>query len=316
MDNSESRLALLARIASLYYDKNKTQQEIAEITGMTRTGVSRLITEARERSVVDIIVHYPWNSQRMEEALMTSFGLKAARVMVLDHESYDDTLVGLGVLAAAYFNQFLQSGMTIGISWGSALNQMIKALRPPRLTDLEVVQLIGATGSENILTDGPLLAQILSRCLESNCRYLHAPLVVESPITRDALLQERTIRETLARASEADVALVGIGSIDPDLYSLKRAGYLSEAERQQLADAGVVGDICGRHYSIDGTCMDLEINNRVVGIDLTALKKIKTVIAVAGDVRKGEAILGALRGKYIDVLVTDDKTASYLLANA
>ncbi len=316
MDNNELRMASLARIASLYFDQNKTQQEISTITGIARTGISRMITEAREKRVVDIIVRYPWNSRPLEEKLISTFGLKAARVMVVENETYEEMLHGLGVLAAAYFSQILQDKMVIGISWGSALYQMIKALQPPQLSELEVVQLIGATGSENILTDGPLLARILADCLGSFCRYLHAPLIVENKMIRDALLQDRIIRETLSRADEADVALVGIGSIHPDLYSLKRAGYVTEAERMQLTQYGVVGDICGQHYSINGEWLDIDINHRVVGADLNTLSKIDTVIAVAGDERKGDAILGALRGKLVDVLITDSNVADYVLNHA
>lgn len=316
MENHDQRLAQLAYISSLYYDQNKTQQEISELTGITRTMVSRMIAEARERGVIDIIVHYPWTSKSLEAALVNTFGLKAARVMVLENGSYENKLKGLGLLAAEYFSQILRDIRVIGISWGSALHQMILALKPPHLPDAEVVQLIGATGSENILNDGPLLAQMLSTCLGSSCRYLHAPLVVENQMIRDSLLQERSIREAICRGSEADVALVGIGSIHSDLYSLKRAGYINDTERLELESNGVVGDICGQHYSIDGKWLDIDINHRVVGIDLPTLSKIDTVIAVAGGERKGDAILGALRGKYIDVLITDASAALYVLKHA
>jgi deoxyribonucleoside regulator len=313
MENTDVRMALLAKIASLYYEKNITQKEISDITGIARPMISRMISEAREQGVVSINVNYPWTSKRLEESLKSTFGLKAAIVMVQENESYDELLHGLGILVANYFNQIIRDEIIIGISWGSALQHMIKALQPHHVTNVEVVQLIGATGSENNLTDGPLLAQLLSTCLNSSCRFLHAPLVVENNMIRDALLQERSIRETINRARDADVALVGIGSIDPDLCSLKRAGYLTEAERQVLVANGVVGDICGQHYSIEGKWLDIDINHRVIGIDLQTLAQIDTVIAVAGDIRKGDAILGALRGKFIDVLATDAKTAEYVL---
>ncbi len=135
-------------------------------------------------------------------------------------------------------------------------------------------------------------------------------------MVRDALLQDRSIKETLARAGEADIALVGVGSIDPDLYTLKIAGYVTEEERKQLADAGVVGDFCGHHYSINGEMLNTDIDQRIIAIDLPTLAKIGSVIAVAGDVRKGDAILGVLRGKFIDVLVTDAETAQYLIDHA
>ncbi len=316
MDNTEFRMALLAKIASLYYDQDKTQQEISEITGIARPMISRMIAEARERNIVEINVHYPWTWRQMEQELITTFGLKSAKVMVTEDESYTDVLVGLGQLVAEYFNEIVRDNMVIGISWGSALQHMINALKPREMKGMVVIQLIGATGLENNLADGPLLAQKLTNRLNATCLHLHSPLVVENKMVRDALLQERSIKETLIRAGDADIALVGIGTIDPDLYSLKIAGYITEKERQKMAEAGVAGDICGQHYSADGERLDIEINDRTVAIDLATLRKIKTVIAVAGDIRKGDAILGALRGKFINVLVTDSKTARYLLDHA
>lgn len=309
-------MALLAKVASLYYDQDKTQQEISEITGIARPMISRMIAEARERNIVEINVHYPWTWRQMEEDLISTFGLKSAKVMVTDNESYTDILVGLGQLVAEYFNEIVRDNMVIGISWGSALQHMINALKPREMKGMVVIQLIGATGLENNLADGPLLAQKLTNRLNATCLHLHSPLVVENKMVRDALLQERSIKETLTRAGDADIALVGIGTIHPDLYSLKIAGYITEEERQKMEEAGVAGDICGQHYSADGKRLDIEINDRTVAIDLETLRKIKTVVAVAGDIRKGDAILGALRGKFVNVLVTDSKTARYLLDHA
>ncbi len=316
MINHDVRMATLSRVASLYYDQKMTQQEISEITGIARPIISKMINEARDKGIVKITVQYPWTSKELEKALMDTFGLKDAMVMVSDAKTYDEMLTGLGTLVAAYFNQILRDNMVIGISWGSALQHMIKALQPRNVSNVEVVQIIGASGTENNLTEGPLLAQLLSTRLNSACRYLHAPLVVENKVIHDGLLEERGIRETLNRAKSADVALVGIGSVDRDLFPLKRSGYITEIERQKLVADGAVGDICGQYYSLDGQWLDTEINHRIIGIDLQTLTQIETVIAVAGDIRKGDAILGALHGKYIDVLATDAQTAQYVLDHA
>lgn len=316
MDDTESRNALLARVAYLYYTENKTQQEIADGSGIARTMISRLINEARERSIVEINVHFPWTSRKLETALMKTFGLKDARVMVMDDYMYSEVLTGLGMLMAEYLSSILHDNMVIGISWGSALQHMIQALKPRKMHGVEVVQMIGATGLEHNLSDGPLLAQKLTDRLNATGYYLHAPLIVENKTVRDALLKDPGIKSTLVRASQAEIALVGIGSIHPDLYSLKIAGYVTEEQRKQLAAKGVVCDFCGYHYSIDGKLLDIDINDRVVTIDRPSLEKIGTIIAVAGDIRKGDAILGALRGKLVDVLITDAQTAEYVLDHA
>ncbi len=313
--HDNQRREYLARIASLYYDHNKTQQEIADEVGVTRSAVSRLLTEAREKGLVEIIVHYPWrNSPELEQALITTFHLKGARVLVRDSKSYEEMLRGLGVLAAAYFDSILHDGMIVGISWGTALYQMINTLRQRRMPGVEVVQLLGATGSENTPTNGPILAQLLSDRLGCRSWHLHAPLIVDSEAGRNALLQDRGIQQTLERARHADLALVGIGSTRSDLYSLLRSGYVTEEEAQAIREKGAVGDVCAQHYNLWGQWLDIDINRRVVGVELNTLAKIDTIIGVAGSSRKGQAILGALRGGYVNVLITDDQAAQKVLA--
>jgi deoxyribonucleoside regulator len=315
MLNSGSREIYLAQVASLYYDQGKSQAEIAEEFEISRSAVSRLLTEAREKGIVEIIVHYPWRtSPELEEALVSTFGLKAAGVLVTGNRQYQEMLQGLGVLAAHYLERMLYDGISIGISWGTALYQMIRAMRQCHLSSVEVIQLIGATGAEVVPTDGPILAQLLAEHLNATCYYLYAPLIVENEAVRDVLLQDRNIRETLARAERADVALVGIGTPRPDLSSLARAGYVNVAEQERIRATGAVGDICAQHFSITGEWLDIDINRRVVGIGLDTLARIDTVIGVAGNSRKGPAILGALRGRYVNVLVTDDQAAQKVLS--
>ena len=316
MQLDDTRTVFLARVASLYYDQNKSQQEISKELGVSRSAISRFLTEARERGIVEILVHYPWRtSTPLEQELLSTFSnLKGVRVLRTENKSYEEMLQGLGTLAAQFLDSVLYDGMIIGISWGTALYQMIREMQPRNLPGIEIVQLIGATGSEIVPSDGPILARLLADRLGGFPRYLHAPLIVENEAVRETLLQTRNIQETLTRAKQADVALVGIGSTNSELYSLKRAGYVDEAETQSIRTAGVVGDICGHHYSLTGEWLDIDINHRVVGTSLETLLNINMGIGVAGGSRKGAAILGAIRGGYINVLITDERAAQKILA--
>jgi DNA-binding transcriptional regulator LsrR (DeoR family) len=315
MEATEGRREYLAQVACEYYDQNKTQQEIADRIGVTRSAISRLLTEARAKGIVEIVVHYPWRtSPELEAALVGQFGLKAARVLVRENKTYEETLKGLGVLTAQYFDAVVQEDSVIGITWGTNLYQVVQAIRPRSLAEAEVIQLIGGTGAERGSAIGPLLAPMLANSLGCTCRYLHAPLIAESEASRDALMQERSIRETLERGRQADIALVGIGSTRPELYNPYRMGYVSEAELDQIRAAGAIGDVCVQPYGLDGHILDVGVSRRVVGITSEWLAQIETVIGVAGDVRKAEAIYGALMGKYVNVLVTDDQTVLKVLA--
>ena len=133
---------------------------------------------------------------------------------------------------------------------------------------------------------------------------------------REILLQQPHIAQTLARAREADIALVGIGTPTPEGNSLLRAGYVDTKTLAELRRGGAVGDVCARHYDVNGRMLDAEINHRIIGIELQALHEIDRVIGVTGGKGRAAAVLGAIRGKHINVLVTDDATAEGILALA
>ncbi len=310
-----SEKALLAEVAALYYEDGWTQAEIAGRIGTSRSTVSRLLDEARERGIVEITVHYPWKTDsRLERDLVSRFDLSQARVLVGRERPYGDVLRGLGVLAARFLEGAVDEGAILGISWGTAIHSTVQALRPQRELSVTVVQMIGATGANDPEIDGPDLTRSLASLYGGRYHNLHAPLLVEDPQVRDMLLEERRIRQTLDLARRADLALVGIGTTEAELSSFVRAGYLDRDALRQLQGQGAVGDICGWHYDVLGRVLDVPINERVVGIRPDELDDVGTVVGVAGGGPKLRAILGALNGGHVDVLVTDDAAAKGVLA--
>jgi len=310
-----TRDEVLPQVASLYYEQGLTQAQIARQVGVSRSTVSRAIQEARDSGLVEIIVHYPWKqAPEVEQALMDRYQLRQAKVLTGVERSYEEMLRGLGVLAARYLHEILFDGAILGISWGMAVYWTVRALEPRRRLNLTVVQMVGAVGEGDPFIDGPDLARLLASIYGGESRYLHAPLIVEDAHTRDVLLQEPRIRETLALARRADIALVGIGAPKEDIYSMLRAGYVSQGDLVELRSLGVVGDVCARPYDIDGQAMDLQLTRRIVGVELRDLRGIEYVVGVAGGETKAEAIVGALRGRHINVLVTDEAAARAVLA--
>ena len=304
----------LARVASLYYEDNLTQEEIARQIGGSRSTVSRLLNEARDTGVVEITIHHAWKTNStLERELKDKFELHDVSVLTCDSQNSGEILRGLGELAARYVDQDLTEDSILGISWGTAVHSTVQALRPKRIIPITIVQMVGAVGLGDPLIDGPDLARFLANVYGGEYRYLHAPLIVESQRVQEAFHQELMIQETLAIARRADVALVGIGSLHPEESSLLRAGYLDEGALAQLRTQGAIGDICARHYDALGSVLDIELNRRIVGIELNDLRNIDRVIAVAGGESKAETILGALRGGYVNVLVTDDAAAQKVI---
>jgi DNA-binding transcriptional regulator LsrR (DeoR family) len=65
-----------------------------------------------------------------------------------------------------------------------------------------------------------------------------------------------------------------------------------------------------------GEPINLEINERIIGLTLEQIKAVPGVIAVAGGREKYDLIRAALRGRIMNVLATDHATAESLLAES
>jgi len=308
------RTELLARVASLYYEHSLTQGGIARAVGISRSTVSRLLQEAKEAGIVEITVHYPWKTTAESGTrLRERFGLRHVGVLAGSDRTPAEAVEGLGFLAARFLETILEDDAVLGVSWGDAVRSAVRALDPARLPPITVVQMVGAVGEGDPGADGPDLARELAKLCAGKSRCLHAPLIVESDQVREALLREPRISQTLALARRANIALVGIGSVVPDPSGTMWAGYVAPDALARLRSQGAVGNICARHYGAAGQPVALDLDRRVVGIDLASLHRIDRVIGVAGGRVKAQAILGALRGRHINVLFTDESAAEEIL---
>jgi deoxyribonucleoside regulator len=314
---NDDRSELLAHVATLYYHYDKSQQEIADQIELSRSNVSRLLKEARDRGIVEIFIHHPLRRvSRLEQQLVARFNLQEAGVVQADPQNDTITLARAADLAAHILNTALEKARVLGISWGTAVHATTNAFIPDRRYEVEVVQLMGGVGPSDPAIDGPALVQRLASRLSDRCRYLHAPLIVDTPEIARGLLAQRNVAETLALARRTDVALVGIGALNPQMSSLLRAGYLSRAEFDAIKAQGVVGDICARHFDRDGKKAAPQLDQRIVSITLDDLTAIPRVIGIACTTGKAEALRGALRGRYIDILITDSEAAEAILREA
>ncbi|VBB09831.1 Hypothetical protein LUCI_5129 [Lucifera butyrica] len=304
-------LEILCEVARLYYENNLTQNEIAKSVHTSRSTVSRLLQEARDKGLVEIIIHYPWDrSPQLEQDFLQRFGLNDVRIMDSRNRKDDDVLKGVCLLAARYIQGSLKENSTLGISWGRTMYHTVQMMRPAEKTPIRVIQLFGAANSPNRLTDGPDLVRQLANMYNGECYYIHAPLLVENVQARRALLQDQHIQETLRLAQQADIALTGIGSLE----AASTISYLTSQAAEELRRLGSAGHICAQHYDIHGRVLATDIHKCLIGITLDSLRKIRQVVGVASGDAKAGAILGALRGKHVNTLITDDLTARKVLA--
>lgn len=308
----QNRLEMIAEVARLYYKEGYSQAEIGQLFDISHSTVSRMIKEAHQENIVEVIIRYPFKTMpSLAQALINRFGLKDAFVMPTSGNSYRELVNNLAQLAARTLEETLKDGMTLGISLGMAVAATVRQVKITKPMHVRVVRLQGAT--ENELMEGTDLAQILSGQLGNDSMIIPSPWMMKSQEACRLILQEPSVSEAIRVAENADIGLVGMGSLDPEISTILRNDLISLEELAALREGGAVGEICGKHYDIHGNILDVGFNKRTVSININSLDGFSTVIGVAGGEKKAQAILGAINGNLINVLVTDSDTARKVL---
>ena len=307
-------LRLMTKVAHMYYDQGIRQQEITERLNIHQSTISRLLKRARDSNIVRISVAIPVGvHSELEKALEERFRL--TEVIVVDSSAEEERLVrDLGAAAAFFVETSLKPGTVIGISsWSRALLAMVDALhQSDKGRDGKVVQILGGIGTAGAQYQATQLAQELARRLSATPVLLHAPGVVGSAQAGRLLARDPAVLAASSLFQSIDLALVGIGSMEPSRLLASSGNVFSPTELQDLSAQGAVGDICLRFYDRQGHLIKSPLMARVIGIDLPTLKRAKRVVGIAGGAHKLNALLGALRGGWINVLITDRATAEKL----
>lgn len=315
MAADKERRKILYKVAHAYYEDGLTQREIGQRLGLSRIKVSRLLQQARDERIVQItIVPSVDSNADLERALEKRYDLLEAVIVTPDRYDQASVVSALGVAAAANLVRCLEGNEIVGLSWGTTLRAVIEALPVMNWPDLTVVQLLGGLGRPEAEVHGTDLARRMAQTFNAKLRLLPAPGVVSSKLVRDALMEDPQIGGTLALGEQADVALLGMG-IPLHGSVVAQSDILSKEEIVQFMNDGAVGDLALRFFDHNGRPMEHEVNDRTIGLSLQQLQKIPRRIGVAGGDGKFDVIRGALLGKHIDVLVTDDRTAAQLLGS-
>lgn len=307
----------IAKVAYMYHQQDMKQKAIADQLDISQATVSRLLRQALKEGIVRITVTMPTGVYAdLESQLCDIYDLKAA--IIVDCENPDDETSiqhHIGSAAAYYIETTIDKYETVGLSsWSSTLLAMVNAMQPlTKATDARVIQILGGVGNPSAEIYASRLTERFANLVQGKPVYLPAPGVVGSLEMRDALMTDQFVQQAVSLFDEISLALVGIGSIEPSKLLASSGNVFSPDELQSISEAGAVGDICLRFFDGDGQQVITDHNERVIGMSLEQLKRAKRSIGIAGGKRKLPAIRGALRGKWINVLITDRVTAEHLL---
>lgn len=299
-------------ILTLYYVEGLTQTEIGQRLGLSTAKVNRMLQQAREQGYVNITIRTPFQHLfELEARLKAIFRIQEAVVIPALGESSSSMLSALGAVAAEFLQKHLRDGDVLGIGGGTAVHAVVQAIDPLNThhVQVKVVPILGAVQGQ-ITTDVNYLAAHLAERLGGKAYQLHAPAFVDTREHSKTLQSIGPVKEILDIARHANIALLGVGTVDAEASRFVQFTALSPEDMKQIAEGcGGVGEIGAYVYDIDGKPCASEYADRVIGLTLEEIQDIPFRIGVAATAAKALPLYGALRGGYLHALITDESAA-------
>ena len=301
------QLRLLGKVARMYHERGMRQPQIAAELSLSQARVSRLLKQAVDIGIVRTVVTMPPGTYTdLEDRIQERYGIRD--VVVVDAGgSAGEVIPALGAATADYLDVTLTGGHVIGVSsWSETLIAAVDAMqrKPSPVVD-RVVQLVGGLGDPAVQMQATRLTGRLADLTGGTPVFLSAPGLVTTPAARRAIMNDPSISAVTDLWKQLTVALVGIGSLEPSPLLRQSGNAMGTADQDELRALGAVGDVCFRFFDAAGNQVRSSLDQKLIGITPTDLAAVPRRIGVAGGERKFTAIRAALRGKWINVLITD-----------
>lgn len=312
---------LIYKVCSLYYEDDMRQQEVSDYLGISRATVSRMLQKGKESGIVRVEVINPvqFSYNKLEKALERKCGLK--EVIVVESSALDTKTESVSRMyeqAALYLSQFFKDGDWIGVTMGHTLHNIVKTNRAfekdKKLMFVPIVGGIGQSTIDKVDVQSNRIAQEFSRKFGGTYTQFLSPAVFSEQKAMEYFLKEKSISYIFDDFQKLDTLIMGIGIPQRVESTLVRAGYITGENLEKFARDGMAGDIALHFFDEDGATEKFRaFNDRVAGMPLEMMKKVRNRIGIAGGENRAEAIRGAIKGGFINMLITNIDAAEKLL---
>ncbi|THF49303.1 sugar-binding transcriptional regulator [Allorhizobium terrae] len=312
---SDADESLAIRAAWLHYVGGLTQSAVAKRLGLPSVKTHRLIAKAVAEGVVKVTIDGDIvECVELEMQLSNHFGLAYCEVAP-DLGEDGLALRTLGAAGAGFLRREIERGdnKVIGLGHGRTLSAAVQHM--PRLNGSTVrfVSLLG--GLTRHYAANPY--DVMHRLAEKTgtlAYVMPVPFFANTAEDRDVLLAQRGVREVFDMANQADLKLVGIGTVDSHAQ-LVQSGMVEMREIVAIANQGGVGELLGHFFDDKGRILETDLSNRTLSANLPT-RRGDRLVALAGGASKLSAIRAVLKSHRLHGLITDETTARHLLSEA
>lgn len=301
MDYEEN---LLFKIAYYYYFEDMTQQSIADLLSISRIRVIRGLEKARQSGIIQFkLRENPSFNIDYEQKLKQRYELKDVFV-IPDAPTAERRNPNVAQAAALYINDRLKGGDHINVGYGDTSRHLLNYLATMVESPISCISLTGGVSY--------YLPDTRPHVFNANLNLIPAPLLASSAEMAEAIRKEESVNEIFRMAPLATLTVIGIGGMH-EKSTIFNTGTLGKNDMIYLKMKGAVGDILSHFLDKHGQPVPSSVDDRLISIPLEKLKNLNNVIGVAAGDTKVPAIRAVLRGRYLDVLITDTTTAKLLL---
>jgi len=309
-------IAMMVKVAQMYYINGMKQDEIAREVQISRALVSMILTEAKEVGIVEINIRNPLlNEDFLSSEFKTLFGLKKCLIIPTAVQDPNTLRKLVAQRAIDLFNEEVRSQYTVGIAWGRTCYEFVSYYRANNVaSDVSIIPLIGGSNQNAPYFQLNEMVRLFAEKMNAVPYFMHAPALTSSVEEKEMFVKSASMQPIIEKWSGVDIVVSGIGTL-PNSSNIDRETYIGEFEiYRQLEKKEAVGDICARYFNINGEFIKDDFSyDRVISIPVENLKSAGKVICAASGKEKVHSILGALRTGVMSAFIADEQTAKAVL---
>jgi deoxyribonucleoside regulator len=310
--NKQEEKKLLSKISRLYYLEDINQQKIADKLNISRTKVSRYLTRAKKEKIVEIKINTDWEKfEELENAIENKFDIKECLV-VPTYENEEEIYRYMALSLGNILERTLKDGDRLGIGWGFTLRTVTNHLEANKKIDIKVIPLIGGLGKVGTGVHTNSVAKTIADKYGGVSYVIHSPAVLDNKEAKEIIEKDSNTSEIIEMSNIIDTAIIGISDIGSESTLIKTGNFKLE-DFNYLNNLGVAGDANLIFINESGEHVNNKIDERIVRAPVDKIKKINNVIGITFGPEKIKVIKGALKGKIINILITDEETAIKIL---
>ena len=309
-----NRKNIIFQILKYYYIDDMTQADIAQKFNLSRVAVSRYLSKARRDGLIEFKIKYPENFnlvkyEKLELEFKKTYDLKEC-IIVPSSSNVTDILQQLSYRLVELLEKIVENNTIIGVGWGTTLEKTANLMEVGIERDIKVIPLMGCYGRLFDDKHSNNIARIIAKKFNGTSYIVNIPALYDTKEIKESIERDSTVKEIVKLTKRVNIAILCMGDMSTE-SSLYRTGQLSVEDLEYLASLGVVGDVNYTFVDRDGNFVPNEISERKINIfPIDLMKSTKYIIGIAITPRKAKILQAALKGKLINILITDVNAAN------